>query len=163
MLDFTTGGGDGQREGATDAVEITFQLDGRTMTALKPKKWHWAQMAAGMRRDAEAGEQFKAIAVFMDRSLDATDASHLQNRLEDINDRLDLEHLIDIFNQLVDAWGPEMRREFDEMGNRMAEVGRRERAQARARARSGSPQTRALSNGQGGGNATISINSDPIG
>lgn len=149
MLDFTTGDDNKSDESGTEpahrdgAEEITFTLDGREMTAYKPKRWHWAQMAAGMRSDAEAGEQFYAIGKFMEYTLDSADQQHLENRLASRDDRLDLDQLIDIFNALVDGWGDEMRKEFDQMGDRHREARRRERAADRSRSRSGNPAKRA--------------------
>jgi hypothetical protein len=81
---------------------VTFDLDGTSMTARKPKTYAMVDMANAA--DGDSLTQVKALIQFMNEVLDEKSRGHIQHRMADPDDTFDLEDLAPISNWLMEQF-----------------------------------------------------------
>ncbi|WP_327358429.1 hypothetical protein [Streptomyces sp. NBC_01304] len=96
---------------------ITFDWDGRTVTARCPKKAMWARLATCAAPGSSDAEKAYAFGVFGDVCLSGADAAWLESRLRDLDDDLDYEDVSKVINTLIETWSPDVNRAFAAMGS----------------------------------------------
>lgn len=92
-------------------VQTELDLD---MEAHPPKRLMMMFAASGLAAGATLGQQAWAISLFLDAALSAADAATIAWRMRNRNDDLDLEHIAEIVEQLLQRW----QQTIPEAGNR---------------------------------------------
>jgi hypothetical protein len=81
---------------------VHFDLDGKELTARKPKTFAMIEMANAAEGDSLV--QVQALVHFMNETLDPTSRAHIQSRMADPDDTFDIEDLAPISNWLLEQF-----------------------------------------------------------
>lgn len=102
MKQFTT-----EPKNSDERPTESFELDGATLTARKPKTYAYLGLVDANEGDGTAAAQ--GALAFMNDSLVAESREHLAKRLKDPDDDFDVEQLVEILNWIVDVFTEEER------------------------------------------------------
>lgn len=97
----------------TQIPDIPFTLDERDYTAHAPKKAAWGILIHAMSNAGRDG--FQAALTFLDACLDIPDQMHIEQRLRNRDDDLDIDDLLEVVQALTDTWEPYLGEEFAEL------------------------------------------------
>ena len=112
--------------------DVPFTLDDREYTAHAPKKAAWGILAQAMANPGRA-DGFQAALTFLDACLELPERMHLEQRLRNRDDDLDIDDLLQVVEALLEVWEPYLGEEFSELTGE-------NRARRRNRARRPAPQ-----------------------
>jgi len=129
---------------------VSFDLDGTTLTARKPKTFAMVEMANAAEGDTLA--QVQALVHFMNETLDGESRAYIQNRMSDPDDTFDLEDLAPISNWLLEQFTARPTTRSSGSAARPRKTGSASTARARSQAstRSTSRQTASATSSKSG-------------
>lgn len=134
MKQFTT-----EKKTSDDRPVETFELDGTTLSARKPKTFAYLGLIAA--NDGEGAAAAQGALTFMEESLIPESREHLLKRLKDPDDDFDIDDLVEILNWVVDVFTEDER----PTGRSSGSSGPRKRtgspSTARSRSKASTPST----------------------